>query len=195
MFEEAATLKMDDSERQCLGKIANAARRMGLMIDGLLTFSRVGSASMSRFEVPMDGLVKEIIAGISQNLNNRHIEWKTDPLPVVLGDVNLLRQVWSNLLNNAVKYTRPRDPAKIEIGSELQLNEVVYYVRDNGVGFEMEFAEKLFSVFNRLHSEKDFEGTGMGLANVRRIIQRHGGRTWVDAKLNEGATFFFSLPE
>jgi len=194
MFEDTAAPKIDQSEQQCLLKISSAAKRMGLLIDHLLAFSRVGLASMSRFEVRMDALVKETIAEISPDLSNRSIEWKTDALPPVLGDINLLRQVWVNLLNNAVKYTRPRELAKIEIGSEIHLSEVVFYVRDNGVGFEMQFAEKLFGVFTRLHTQKEFEGTGVGLANVRRIVQRHGGRTWADAKPNEGATFFFSLP-
>jgi light-regulated signal transduction histidine kinase (bacteriophytochrome) len=108
--------------------------------------------------------------------------------------VNLIRQIWINLINNAVKYSRPRNPAIIEIGSEVQPTELVYFVKDNGVGFEMQYADKLFGVFNRLHPEREFEGTGVGLANVRRIVQRHGGRTWAEAKLDQGATFYFSLP-
>ena len=142
----------------------------------------------------METLVNEVLTEIQPDLVNRKIQWIRPPLPSARGDVNLLRQIWVNLINNAVKYSRPRNPAMIEIGCETSATELVYFVKDNGVGFDMEYADKLFGVFNRLHPERDFEGTGVGLANVRRMVQRHGGRTWADAKLDQGATFYFSLP-
>jgi len=194
MFQDSAKPKLAEKERDCLDKIVKSAQRMGNLIDNLLAFSRIGRASMVKVEVSMDTLVNEVLAEIQPDLVERQIEWVLSPLPSAQGDVNLLRQVWVNLISNAVKYSRPRNPARIEIGCERHPAELVYYIKDNGVGFEMQFADKLFGVFNRLHPEREFEGTGVGLANVRRIAQRHGGRTWADAKLDEGATFYFSLP-
>jgi light-regulated signal transduction histidine kinase (bacteriophytochrome) len=124
----------------------------------------------------------------------RNVLWERQPLPNIFGDYNLLRQVWLNLLGNAVKYTRPRDPAKIKVSAVTQDNEVIFQVHDNGVGFDMGYADKLFGVFQRLHVENQFEGSGIGLANVRRIVQRHGGRTWAESKEGEGSIFYFSLP-
>ncbi len=121
------------------------------------------------------------------------MEWKIGPLPFVEGDPALLRQVFHNLLSNALKYSRPRSPAVIEIGAQEQRGETVIFVRDNGVGFNMKYADKLFGVFQRLHREEDFEGTGVGLATVQRIVQKHGGRIWADAKVDKGATFYFVL--
>lgn len=194
IFEEGAADKIDDADRATLKKIVRVAQRMGQLIDSLLAFSRIGRSSLSKGEVSMDALVKETISEIALDLNGRMVEWSVCPLPSVSGDRELLSQVWVNLLSNALKYTRPRNPARIEIAGRLEGNEIIYSVVDNGVGFEMEHADKLFGVFSRLHTEKEFEGHGVGLANVRRIIQRHGGRTWAESKVNEGASFYFSLP-
>src|SRR5439155_5284369 len=131
---------------------------------------------------------------LARDIEGREIEWSVGKLPEVRGDPVLLRQVTVNLLSNAVKYTRSRAQARIEIGAEEKEGETIVFVRDDGVGFDMKRAEKLFGVFQRLHSQKEFEGTGIGLANVRRIIERHGGRTWAEAKPGAGATFYFSLP-
>jgi light-regulated signal transduction histidine kinase (bacteriophytochrome) len=141
-------------------------------------------------------LLEEVIAELKPETEGRNIVWKKSPLPEVRADASMIRQVFSNLLHNAIKYTRPRDPAEIEIGSKTgDDGKVIIFVRDNGVGFDLQHADKLFGVFQRLHAQKDFEGTGIGLANVRRIISRHGGKTWAEAEVDRGATFYFSLPK
>jgi light-regulated signal transduction histidine kinase (bacteriophytochrome) len=142
----------------------------------------------------MASLVEEAIRDLQTEIGHRQITWNVDRLPEVEGDLIMLRLVWQNLLQNAVKYTRARAEAVIDIAATRDGGEVVFAVRDNGVGFEQQYAGKLFGVFQRLHRMEDFEGTGIGLANVRRIISRHRGRTWAEGRLNEGATFFFSLP-
>ena len=139
--------------------------------------------------------METIIREMQQEAADRDVEWVTHDLPEVEGDPGLLRQVLYNLICNALKYTRTRRPARIEIGCRRNGRETVCYVKDNGVGFDMRYAHKLFSVFQRLHRAADFEGTGVGLANVRRIIHRHGGRTWAEGEVDRGATFYFSLPE
>lgn len=187
---------MSDSGRNYLGRITNATQQMTRLIEDLLTFSRTSRAEMHRGRVSLEHLVDEVLQNAQPELAGRNIIWKKGPLPVVEGDRALLRQVLSNLILNAVKYTRPRNPAEIEIGClDDPGEEVVIFIRDNGVGFDMAYADKLFGVFQRLHRQDEFEGTGVGLANVRRIIARHGGRTWAEATLNAGATFFFSLPK
>lgn len=178
----------------CLEQISESALKMSRLIDDLLAFSRMGRAEIRQGLVPLGELAEEAIAFVQPEVAGRTITWNKGELPVVKGDRDLLRQVFINLLSNAVKYTRPRNPAHIEFSAQTFPGEYVILVRDNGVGFDMQYADKLFGVFQRLHFEGDFEGSGIGLANVRRIISRHGGRTWAEAKLNEGATFFFSLP-
>jgi light-regulated signal transduction histidine kinase (bacteriophytochrome) len=140
-------------------------------------------------------LYQDALNQVHVEIENRSIVWKKADLPVVQVDAPMLRQVLVNLLSNAIKYTRPRNPARIEVFSEQHPHEVVIGIRDNGVGFDMRYAGKLFGVFQRLHSTDQFEGTGIGLANVRRIIQRHGGRTWAEGKPDAGAAFYFSLPK
>jgi hypothetical protein len=194
MLEESASSKLDDEERRQFNVIRDAARRMGQLIDDLLAFSRIGRAELKATRVDHETVVQQVIAEMQTDLKNRRIVWTIDALPAVNGDVNLMRQVWANLLANAVKYTRPRDEAQIRITGVTQDDEAIFSVTDNGVGFDPAYADRLFGVFQRLHSDKQFEGTGVGLANVRRIVQRHGGRTWAEAKPNEGAVFHFSLP-
>ncbi len=168
---------------------------MGSLIDDLLEFSRMGRSEMHHTRVGMDALTQDVIREVLLEAKGRNIEWKCAPLPDVNGDEPLIRQVLVNLISNAVKYSRPRDPAIIEIGSAAGSGgESLFFIRDNGVGFDMAYADKLFGVFQRLHRATDFEGTGIGLANVRRIILRHGGRTWAESKLDSGSTFWFSLP-
>ncbi len=182
--------------RSHLGHIADSAKQMGTLIDDLLVFSRMGRNAMAFTLVDLQALANEVIKSFTTEAQGRVVNWLTGSLPTVRADGPMLRQVFANLLGNAVKYTRPRDKAEIAVGRAQDTNtEIVIYIRDNGVGFEMEYADKLFGVFQRLHRAEEFEGTGIGLANVRRIIQRHGGRTWAEGKPQVGATFFFSLPK
>jgi PAS domain S-box-containing protein len=180
--------------RQHLADIADSAKRMATLVDTLLEFSRVGRADLNLVEVDLGWIVAEVIGDLELS-PDRHIEWQLHPLPAVTCDPVLMRQVWANLIGNAVKFTRPRTPARIEIGSFEADEGVVCFVRDNGVGFNMQRADKLFGVFQRLHPPSRFEGTGIGLANVQRIIVRHGGRVWAFGEVDRGATFHFSLPE
>lgn len=179
--------------KQHLQDIADSARRMATLVDTLLEFSRVGRADLHLVEVDLGWIVAEVISDLELPAD-RTIEWHVQPLPVVTCDPVLMRQVWANLISNAVKFTRPRNPACIEVGSLRSDEGTVCFVRDNGVGFNMMRADKLFGVFQRLHSPSRFEGTGIGLANVQRIIQRHGGRVWACGEVERGATFSFSLP-
>jgi PAS domain S-box-containing protein len=187
--------KLDETSQEYLRIIADSGRQMGKLINALLAFSRMGRAAMRKTTVNMADLVHEAIESFRYDLEGRKVEWIVGDLPEVFADPSLLRQVLLNLLSNALKYTRPREAARIEIGSNASPNETVFFVRDNGIGFDMEAADKLFGVFQRLHPGSEFEGTGIGLANVRRIIQRHGGRTWAEAAPDRGATFYFSLPQ
>lgn len=186
--------QLAEVDRRYLTNITEAAAEMGCLIDDLLEFSRNGRAEMRRTEVDFQALVAEVRHKLEPETRDRRINWHVGPLPKVEADLPLMRQVLINLLSNAVKYSRERDPAEIEILAQTTRDEVVFSVRDNGAGFDMKYAEKLFGVFQRLHSADQFEGTGIGLANVRRIVQRHGGRTWAEGRKGEGATFHFSLP-
>lgn len=194
LLETSASEKLNAEERRHVQTVQKAAMRMTRLIDDLLAFSRIGRAAMHRQRIDMDELVDETFQELGPDLSDRHIDWQRHSIPDTEGDPQLMKQVWVNLLANAVKYTRPRDPAKIEIGADVAEHEVIYYVRDNGVGFNMQYVDRLFGVFQRLHTENEFEGTGVGLANVRRIVQRHGGRTWAEGAEGRGATVYFSLP-
>ncbi|MBL9216251.1 MAG: HAMP domain-containing protein [Opitutaceae bacterium] len=187
--------RVSERGRKYLATIASSARQMGTLIDDLLVFSRMGRSEMTFRDVDLRQLVDEEIRTLQAQNPDRRIRWDIGPLPVVPGDRPMLRQVLVNLLANAVKYTGPRDPAEISVGARPDgAGKVVVHVRDNGVGFDMQYADKLFGVFQRLHRAEEFEGTGIGLANVRRIVSRHGGETWAEAAVGAGATFFFSLP-
>lgn len=180
--------------RRCLGVVAESTRNMGRLIDDLLAFSRMARQELGDEEVDPDVLVREIVAMLAPQTAGRRIEWRISPLPRVRGDAALLRQVFANLIDNAIKYTGPRELAVIEVGSRREPDgQQLFYVRDNGVGFDMRYAEKLFGVFQRLHRSDQFAGTGIGLANVRRIIVRHGGRVWAEAEEGRGAAFYFTL--
>jgi signal transduction histidine kinase len=179
--------------RKLVTSMRGAAARMGSLIDDLLLFSTMGRTALHRVQIDLHELIQEV-RDLLPVPHGRQIEWKTATSVKVSGDRGLLRQVFYNLLSNAIKYTRTRETAIIEIGSRLEGGEVVVYVRDNGVGFNPAYAHKLFGVFERLHHHNEFEGTGIGLANVRRIISRHNGRTWAEGHPGKGATFFFSVP-
>jgi PAS domain S-box-containing protein len=194
MLAQEAGDQLSEKGRRYLKVIADASEEMGVLIDDLLSFSRMGRVEMRDTRVELVALAQEALRGLESTKSGRNIVWKIPPLPVVQGDPAMLKQVLANLLGNAVKYTRPRDPAQIEVGcAGAEDGRIILFVRDNGVGFDPQYAHKLFGVFQRLHRADQFEGTGIGLANVRRIIARHGGRTWAEGKVNEGATFYFTL--
>jgi len=179
-----------------LATISQAAKRMGDLIDDLLAFSRVGRAEIQKTEVNLDRLVQEALRDFQVETKERNIVWEIHPLPPVRADRALLRMVLVNLISNAVKFTGKRAGAKIEIGcAPGGDDETVFFIRDNGAGFDPRYVHKLFGVFQRLHSQDEFAGTGIGLANVKRIIHRHGGRAWAEGVVDGGATFYFSIPK
>jgi PAS domain S-box-containing protein len=187
--------QLPDEGRRFVGIIRAGAQRMGGLIDDLLAFSRLGRQALStRVTVDMENLVREALEELLPERKGRRVELRIADLAFGEGDVALLKQVWVNLLSNALKYTRKLEVAVVEVGSALENGETVYFVRDNGAGFDMRYAKKLFGVFQRLHRAEDFEGTGVGLAIVQRIIRRHGGRVWAEAVVDRGATFRFTLP-
>ena len=166
---------------------------MSRLVDDLLNLARVGRQELRRQATPLKELVEEVKSDLSRETEGRHIDWKINSLPIVECDPGLMKQVFANLLSNAVKYTRPRPVAVIEIGQERVNGSNAIFVRDNGVGFNMRYADKLFGVFQRLHRSEDFEGTGVGLATVERIVRKHGGNIWAQAELDRGATFYFTI--
>lgn len=195
LLREDLGAQLQGDPEHSLRQIEDAARQMRTLIEDLLEFSRAGRADLKRTSIPLGPLVEEVIRELNADTRGRNVVWKQGELPEVQADPALLRQVLHNLLSNAIKYTRPRDPAQIEIGHcPGPAGDSTIFVRDNGVGFDMKYADKLFGVFQRLHASEDFEGNGIGLANVQRIINRHGGRVWAEAVVNAGATFYFSLP-
>jgi len=186
--------ELTDQGRHYVDTIADSARQMGRLIDELLQFSRNGRAEMHEAGVDMNRELREGLNSVANEWAGRTIEWVIGDLPPVRGDGAMLRLVWTNLLGNAIKYTRAKDRARIEVAADEGPDETTFVVRDDGVGFDMRYAHKLFGVFQRLHSEAEFEGTGIGLATVRRIVSRHGGRTWAEGELGTGAAFYFTLP-
>jgi len=185
---------LDDKGKRYLATISKAASQMGNLVDDLLTFSRMGRTEIKKHTIDLENMVHGVMDEMKYELRERDIEWKVGGFAPVYGDPSLLRLVMVNLISNAVKFTRQRDKAVIEIGSYTEAGEDVVYVKDNGAGFDMRYVDKLFGVFQRLHSIEEFEGTGIGLANIRRIISRHGGRTWAEGTIGTGAAFYFSLP-
>ena len=186
--------RLGDEGRRLLQIIIADSQRMGRLIDDLLAFSRLGRGDLSLSEVDMNRLVNQVVAELEKATAGRSLRWQVLPLPQVRADRSLLHQVWLNLLGNAVKFTTPVEAAVIEVGCRQEEDREIFYVKDNGVGFDMRYANKLFQVFERLHGPQEFEGTGIGLALAQRIISRHGGTIWAEGKVNGGATFFFTLP-
>ncbi len=186
--------KIDEEGNRTLGIIKSNPQRMGQLIDDLLNLSRLGRKELVLHKVNINEIVQSIIMEQMEHNPSAHVEIKVDQLEPANCDTNLIRQVWSNLISNAFKYSGRKEKAIVEIGSYKKENEVIYFVKDNGVGFDMKYVDKLFGVFQRLHKMTEFEGTGVGLAIVQRIILKHGGRVWAEAEPDKGATFYFSLP-
>ena len=194
LLEEQSRKRLDVEDLRLLGVIRDSSRKMGTLIDDLLTFSRLGRKPVQRATFGMRSLVDEALAEVLTDVKISHPVVNITPLPDVQGDRTLLKQVWLNLLSNAVKYAGKKLQPEISVEGQVVDGENLYCVRDNGVGFDMRYAHKLFEVFQRLHGEGQFSGTGVGLAIVKRIVVKHGGRVWAESKLGDGASFFFSLP-
>jgi signal transduction histidine kinase len=196
LLQRQASSLLDEKSQRFIRTILDSAKRMGNLIDDLLAFSRIGRADTRTAEVDLEQLVKEVVAELGHDTKSRDIVWKIGALPVCYGDRSMLRLVVVNLLSNAVKFTNMRSPAEIEIACvDHDPNTVEVFVRDNGAGFDMQYVDKLFGVFQRLHLREQFEGTGIGLATVQRIIHRHGGEVRAEGVVDQGATFYFSLPK
>jgi len=195
LLQKNASSVVDDKGRRYMTTILESAKRMGTLIDDLLAFSRIGRAEARESIVNLEELINEVRSEVAQEAEGRNITWKLGPLPDLCGDRSMLKLALVNLLSNAIKFTRPRPQPEVEVGcAEKQNGRIVIFIRDNGVGFDMKYANKLFGVFQRLHRPEEFEGTGIGLATVQRIIRRHGGEVWAEGFVDKGATFFFSVP-
>jgi light-regulated signal transduction histidine kinase (bacteriophytochrome) len=195
LLEQSSAAAIGDEGRRHLKTIIDAANRMGRLIDDLLAFSRVGRTPIASRRIDLNQLAAEARQEVTAGGAGANVAWTVHDLPAVHGDPELLRLVLINLLSNAVKYSSRVPQPAVELGTAPGTpNEIIVFVRDNGEGFDMQYAHKLFGVFQRLHAHDEFEGTGIGLANVRRIVQRHGGRTWAEGVVHGGATFYFSLP-
>jgi signal transduction histidine kinase len=195
LLENRIKDNLDESSQHYLSVIYQSSQQMNALIDDLLSFSRMGRNEMLNINVNLNDLIKDVLKEFEPDIKNRKISWKIADLPVVKGDKAMLRIVFYNLISNSIKFTQPRDIAEIEIGIKPSSQEdFIFFIRDNGVGFDMKLVDKLFGVFQRLHQKDEFEGTGIGLANVRLIVSRHGGKTWAEGEVDRGATFYFSLP-
>jgi light-regulated signal transduction histidine kinase (bacteriophytochrome) len=194
LLAERTASGLDEKSRHYVEVIGRSVNEMGVLIDDLLQFSRTGRAELTIEPVDMDVVIQEALAPLRLETASRELEWSIGPVPHATADRALIRQVWANLLGNAVKYTRGSTPARIEVAGRVVDGQAVYSVSDNGVGFDMQYAHKLFGVFQRLHDSSEFEGTGIGLANVHRIVTRLHGRVRAEGELGKGATFSFSLP-
>jgi len=195
LFLENKKTAITEEELGYLNIVSNSAKEMGNLIDALLSFSRLNRAEIQKTLIDSESMINHLLEMFTEELKSRKIEIQINELPLALGDNQLIKQVWMNLLSNAIKYTSKKEVAKIEIGSFEHDSEIVFFVKDNGAGFNMKYGDKLFGVFQRLHKPRDFEGIGIGLANVNRIITRHRGRCWAEGELGQGATFYFSLPK
>jgi len=193
IFSEEYMQQLDSEGRRLVNIILSNGARMGQLIDDLLSFSQLGRKDLRKSRVQMKNLVNEVWTEQLESEKDRNIRFILHDIPPAIADAVTMRQVWANLISNACKYTMNRDEAVIEVGSYMQDKTVVYFVKDNGAGFEMKYYNKLFGVFQRLHSEEEFSGTGVGLAIVERVIAKHGGAVWAESKVNEGTTFFFTL--
>ncbi len=194
LLELTTAGKLDQEEHQRLGLVRSIGLQMNDMVTDFLNFARLGSTPLQTEPVDMAEMASTIIAELSDPARGPQAQWTVGALPLAHGDSRMLRQVWINLLSNALKYSRNSNPIRIQVQGELQGDELVYRVSDNGVGFDASQAPRLFAAFSRLHGQDEFEGIGIGLSSVKRIVQKHGGRAWAQAEVGHGATFFFSLP-
>jgi len=185
---------LDDEGRKLLGVVSAQTQKMGELIDGLLQFSRTSREDLALGPVDMRALCGEVVAECESRTGDRDVTFNVEELPPATGDYRMLKQVFENLIGNAVKFTGTRKKAVIDVGFQQEAGNITYFVRDNGVGFNMEYADDIFGVFQRYHTEKEFEGTGIGLSLVQRIVTKHGGRVWAEAEEGKGATFYFNLP-
>jgi len=195
ILESSLSDKFTPSDKSTAERITKSVSHMENLIDGLLAFSKTGKQALRKTTVPMMAIVQNLCNTALEENPTRQIDFRITPLPDALADQTLITQVWANLISNAVKYSRKKEHAIIEIGYEEKQESIVYCVKDNGAGFDMAYADKLFGVFQRMHSQKEFEGIGVGLSLVERIITRHDGKIWVNAQTGVGATFFFALPK
>jgi PAS domain S-box-containing protein len=195
ILHEDFAAALPDEAKSYLENIRNGSRNMSQLVDDLLNLARVGRQELRRQPTPLGPLVAEVMAELKRETRDRPIEWRIEALPTIECDSGLMKQVFANLLSNAVKYTRPRQVAVIEVGQKQMNGTTAVFVRDNGVGFNMKYADKLFGVFQRLHRAEQFEGTGVGLATVDRIVRKHGGKVWAEAAVDQGATFYFTVGE
>ena len=186
--------QLDSKGLRFLNIITESAHEMGNLIDALLTFSRLSRTELQRVKINSKNIVSRALKTFSDELTGRKVKINISDLPDAMGDENLINQVWVNLISNALKYSRNKEKAVIDIGGKVENGEVIFHIKDNGAGFDMKYADKLFGVFQRLHKASDFEGIGIGLANVNRIVMRHGGKCWAESKVGKGATFLFSVP-
>jgi light-regulated signal transduction histidine kinase (bacteriophytochrome) len=193
MLEQDFASQLPDEARRLLSHVTSGAHRMGQIIDDLLRLSALGRQPLIKTELKLGSRVGELVEELKREQPQRQIEVVVDHLPDAMGDLSLVRQVFVNLLSNGFKFTRRREQARIEVGSESRDQDTLYFVRDNGAGFDMRFADRLFGVFQRMHKAEDFEGSGIGLSIVQRIVHRHGGRIWAEAEPGKGATFRFTL--
>ena len=185
---------MNEEGKRMFAVIRNEAKHMGRLIDDLLSFSHISHADMQVSKVNMEALVYSVFYELTTPESRERIDFHVATLPSAMGDLILIREVWMNLLSNAIKFSSKRERSVIEVSYQQDGQEVIYLVRDNGAGFDKRYADKLFGVFQRLHSDKEFEGTGVGLAIVQRLIHRHGGKVWADSQVDKGTTFYFTVP-
>ena len=194
ILQEEYAPKLDTEGQRIVMVVRESTKRMAQMIDDILAFSRAGRQEIAPGAIDMEELVRAALQDLEPVLAGRNVKVDVKPLPPSHGDAPMIQRLWTNLLDNAIKFTRPKPQGVIEVGAQLGKGEIVYYVKDNGVGFDMTYVGKLFGVFQRLHGQSEFPGTGIGLAIVKRIVARHGGRVWAEGKVGEGATIYFALP-
>jgi PAS domain S-box-containing protein len=194
LFLENRATELNGEEFEYLKKVTDAATEMAQLIDALLSFSRLNSAELRKVSINSTDMVQHVIKFFEPDIQNRNITFNVAPLPDIKGDEGLMRQVWTNLISNAIKYTAKKPEAIVDIGANVNELETTFFIKDNGAGFNMKYADKLFGVFQRLHKSRDFEGVGIGLANVSRIVRRHGGHCRAESTPDQGATFYFSIP-